>query len=74
MSPLRMSNLIAVRAWQLYPVYSKVYSPLGAVYQICVAIVPYRAAHGEAGFRRTGRDFTDDEMESPRGCSRFSRR
>jgi hypothetical protein len=60
MAPLRMSDLIAVRAWRSHPVYSQVYSPLGAVYQICVAIVPYREGAGAGwGFNRTGHDFTD---------------
>ena len=64
MAPLRMSDLIAVRAWRSHPVYSEVYSPLGAVYQICVAIVPYRDGAGaDWGFNRAGRDFTDDELE-----------
>jgi DNA-binding CsgD family transcriptional regulator len=64
MAPLRMSDLIAVRAWRSHPVYSEVYRPLGAVYQICVAIVPYRDGAGAGwGFNRTTRDFTDNELE-----------
>ena len=64
MAPLRMSDLIAVRAWRSHPVYSEVYSPLGAVYQICAAIVPYRDGAGAGwGFNRTGHNFTDNELE-----------
>jgi DNA-binding CsgD family transcriptional regulator len=64
MAPLRMSDLMAVRAWRSHPVYSEVYSSLGAVYQICVAVVPYRDRAGAGwGFNRTGRDFTDNELE-----------
>ena len=64
MAPLRMSDLIAVRKWQSHPVYSEVYSSLGAVYQICVAIVPYRGGAGAGwAFNRTGCDFTDNELE-----------
>jgi len=64
MAPLRMSDLIAVRAWRSHPVYSEVYSSLGAVYQICVAIIPYRDGAGAGwGFNRTGRDFTGNELE-----------
>ncbi len=63
-SPIRMSDLIAVRAWRSHPVYSEVFRPLGGgVYQIGVAITPYRAGTGTGwGFSRTGRDFTDDEL------------
>ncbi len=64
MAPLRMSDLITVGAWRSHPVYSEVYSPLGAVYQICIAIVPYRGgAGGGWSFHRTGRDFNDGELE-----------
>ena len=64
MAPLRLSDMIAVRAWRSHPVYAEVYRPLGAVHQICAAIIPYRDDRGAGwGFNRAGRDFTDDELE-----------
>jgi DNA-binding CsgD family transcriptional regulator len=64
MAPLRLSDMIAVRAWRSHPVYAEVYRPLGAVHQICAAVIPYRDGAGAGwGFNRTGRDFTDDELE-----------
>ena len=75
MAPLRMSDLIAVRKWQSHPVYSEVYSPLGAVYQICVAIVPYRDGAGQAGGSTApGVTLPMTSWRSSRGCSQFSRR
>jgi DNA-binding CsgD family transcriptional regulator len=63
LSPLRMSDLIAVRVWRSHRVYSEVFRPLGAVYQMSVAVTPVRAGVGTGwGFSRSGRDFTDDEM------------
>ena len=63
-APLRLSDMIAVRAWRSHPVYAEVYRPLGGVYQICAAVTPYRDGAGAGwGFNRTGRDFTDDELQ-----------
>jgi hypothetical protein len=64
MAPLRMSDLIAVDKWQSHPVYSEVYSQLGAVYQICAAIVPYQGGTGAGwALHRAGCDFADDELD-----------
>ena len=63
MTPLRMSDLVGVRAWRSHPVYSEVYRPLGAVYQVSVMLAPLQGSSWMGwGFNRTGRDFTDGEM------------
>ena len=63
LSPLRMSDLIAPRAWRSHPVYWDVFRQLGAVYQIGLAVRPYRDGVGTGlGFSRAQHDFTDDEM------------
>ena len=63
MTPLRMSDLMAVRAWRSHPVYSEVYSTLGADYQVSIMLTPFRDDSSAGwGFNRTGHDFTDDEM------------
>ena len=75
MAPLRMSDLIAVRKWQSHPVYSEVYSSLGAVYEICAPLSHTGAARGRAG-RSTAPGVTlpITSWSCWRGCSQFSRR
>lgn len=63
MSPLRMSDLIPPRAWRSHPVYAEVFRPLGAVYQVGIAVTPYQEGTGTGwGLNRTRSDFTDEEM------------
>jgi hypothetical protein len=63
MTPLRMSDLMAVAEWRSHPVYSEVYATLGSVYQASVMVRPLREGSWAGwGFNRTGRDFTDDDM------------
>ena len=63
MTPRRVSDLIAPRDWRSHPVYCEVYRPLGAVYQLCIPVTPFRDDAGACwAFNRTARDFTDDDM------------
>ena len=62
MTPLRMSDLMAVAIRRSHPVYSEVDRTLGADYQVIILLTPFRTTRRPAGDSTVRHDFTDDEM------------
>lgn len=64
MTPRRLSDVISPGEWRSHQVYSEVYRPLSAVYQLAIIATPFCGGSWAGwGCNRIGRDFTDDEID-----------